>query len=330
MTAPSSRPPKPGSGSTGQHEVAERDAPGRRDRARVPHLQLGQQHLRLTLSVALRSAPMAHEEPEVLAGGVANAGAVVRVGDARAAPGERAHRRRSTTSSRYLRGTGFTGAPNPVGIDADGRERLEFIDGEVPRPAVPGVGAVRRVAGVGRPAAAPLPRGRRAATARRPARRGATRWSTRTPTAGGGATSSATTTSAWRTSCSATASPSPCSTSTSPRPGRPVYDLAQFARMCVPIDDESRVRLGWRPADLERAPAPRRRLVRARRPRRDELFDAAGRRRSPAAASSCAAGWRPATPNFIAMWESMGGMARFDRRRAWFAAHAARFRDALG
>ena len=33
-------------------------------------------------------------------------------------------------------------------------------------------------------------------------------------------------------------------------PGRPVYDLAQFARMCVPIDDEiSAARLGWRPAD---------------------------------------------------------------------------------
>ena len=33
-------------------------------------------------------------------------------------------------------------------------------------------------------------------------------------------------------------------------PVRPVYDLAQFARLCVPVDDEiSAARLGWRPAD---------------------------------------------------------------------------------
>src|SRR5262249_9647330 len=34
-------------------------------------------------------------------------------------------------------------------------------------------------------------------------------------------------------------------------PGRPIYDLAQCARMCVPIDDPvNRARLGWRDADL--------------------------------------------------------------------------------
>jgi len=33
-------------------------------------------------------------------------------------------------------------------------------------------------------------------------------------------------------------------------PGRPVYDLAQLARLCVPIDDDfDQARLGWRPAD---------------------------------------------------------------------------------
>ena len=56
-------------------------------------------------------------------------------------------------------------------------------------------------------------------------------------------------------------------------PGRRVYDLSQFARMCVPIDDESRVRFGWRPADLEE----RLRLVAdayGLPPGRDELFDA--------------------------------------------------------
>jgi thiamine kinase-like enzyme len=33
-------------------------------------------------------------------------------------------------------------------------------------------------------------------------------------------------------------------------PGRPVYDLAQFARMCVPVeDDDNATQLGWLPAD---------------------------------------------------------------------------------
>ena len=33
-------------------------------------------------------------------------------------------------------------------------------------------------------------------------------------------------------------------------PGRPVYDLAHRARLCVPIDDEiDQARLGWRSAD---------------------------------------------------------------------------------
>ena len=33
-------------------------------------------------------------------------------------------------------------------------------------------------------------------------------------------------------------------------PGRPVYDVAHLARLCVPIEDEvDQARLGWRPAD---------------------------------------------------------------------------------
>jgi hypothetical protein len=47
-----------------------------------------------------------------------------------------------------------------------------------------------------------------------------------------------------------TASPLRCSTSSSLPPGRSVYDLAQLARLCVPIDDDfDQARLGWRPAD---------------------------------------------------------------------------------
>ena len=33
---------------------------------------------------------------------------------------------------------------------------------------------------------------------------------------------------------------------------------------------------------------------------------------------------------FIAMWEAMGGRARYERRHAWFERHRERFLDALG
>ena len=33
-------------------------------------------------------------------------------------------------------------------------------------------------------------------------------------------------------------------------PGRPVYDVAHLARLCVPVEDDvDQARLGWRPAD---------------------------------------------------------------------------------
>ena len=112
-------------------------------------------------------------------------------------------------------------------------------------------------------------------------------------------------------------------------PGRPVYDLAQFARMCVPIDDDvNAARLGWLPANL---PA-RLRLVadtyglnaHGRRELLDILDDsimrggAFVRRRVEAG-----------DPNFIKMWNEMGGSTRFDRRRAWWAEYKQRFVDAL-
>ncbi len=34
-------------------------------------------------------------------------------------------------------------------------------------------------------------------------------------------------------------------------------------------------------------------------------------------------------PAFVAMWESTGGQARYDRRQAWFEAEQARFLDTL-
>jgi thiamine kinase-like enzyme len=112
-------------------------------------------------------------------------------------------------------------------------------------------------------------------------------------------------------------------------PGRPVYDLAQFARMCVPVDDEvNAARLGWRPADK---PA-RFRLV------ADAYgLDADGRQELVAVMDvSIARGGQfvrdrveAGDPNFIEMWEAMGGMERFDRRRRWWDGERRAFVTAL-
>lgn len=112
-------------------------------------------------------------------------------------------------------------------------------------------------------------------------------------------------------------------------PGRAVYDLAQFARMCVPVDDDINAsRLGW---DLDDRPA-RLRLVADSygldRPGRNELLATLDdsianggefvRRRVEAGDA-----------NFIAMWNEMGGAERFDRRRRWWIAHRQNFDRAL-
>ena len=112
-------------------------------------------------------------------------------------------------------------------------------------------------------------------------------------------------------------------------PGRPVYDLAQFARMCVPVDDDlSASRLGWEPSDRPR----RLRLVAdvygLDDEERGELLQILARsmehggkfvqRRAEAG-----------DPNFIRMWREMGGRERYDRRRRWWTEHQSKFIEAL-
>jgi hypothetical protein len=112
-------------------------------------------------------------------------------------------------------------------------------------------------------------------------------------------------------------------------PGRPIYDLAQFARMCVPIDDDmSAERLGWNITDT---PA-RLRLVadtygldaRAR----DDLIDCLDRsmnRGEDFVRRRVAAG----DPNFIRMLEAMGGIERYERRKCWWESKRMEFVTAL-
>jgi hypothetical protein len=112
-------------------------------------------------------------------------------------------------------------------------------------------------------------------------------------------------------------------------PGRAVYDLAQMARMCVPIDEPINAdRLGWQPAD---------RPARLRLVADSYGLDVTGRRELVDVLShSMALGGEfvrrrveAGDPNFIKMWEDMGGAERFDRRRCWWEAERAAFEAAL-
>ena len=75
-------------------------------------------------------------EEQPLVGGVANAGDVVRVGAEVLRPSN-PHSQVVHRFLRALREAGFSGASLPVAIDSDGRERLVFIEGDVPVPPYP-------------------------------------------------------------------------------------------------------------------------------------------------------------------------------------------------
>lgn len=258
---------------------------------------------------------------EVLAGGVANAGAVVRQGEHVLRPSN------PHTSSIHrfltaLRRAGFDGASEPVGVDPDGRERLVFIPGEVAVPPYPAWfqadAALASIADLLR---------RFHAASRAFDSTGET-WSDELADPVGG--------------------PIVVHADVCPEnvvfrdgvavglldfdfaaPGRPVYDLAAMARMCGPIDDElSAGRLGWGPVDQ---PA-RLRLV------ADTYgLDGAGRRELLEVLDDVIASGgqfvlrhvEAGDPNFIAMWDQMGGMERYDRRRRWWVSARPTFTAAM-
>lgn len=78
---------------------------------------------------------MATDE-EILHGGVANAGAVVRSGTDVLRPSNE-HSTSILAFLDRLEREGYEGAPSPVGLDPDGRERLRFVPGEVAIPPYP-------------------------------------------------------------------------------------------------------------------------------------------------------------------------------------------------
>jgi Phosphotransferase enzyme family len=259
------------------------------------------------------------EEP--LAGGVANAGSVTRVGDEVRRPSNP----HSPSIHRFLselRNAGFEGASAPVGIDGDGRERLVFIEGDVPLPPYPAWVQLNAVL----VSLALLMR--RFHDASRAFDAAGSTWSDEMADPAGG--------------------PIVCHNDVClenvvfsegvavglldfdfAAPGRAVYDVAQMARMCVPVDDEvNAARLGWQPADR---PA-RLRLVAdayglddtSRRGLLEILSDTIARR-GDFVRRRVDAG----DPNFITMWNEMGGAERFDRRHRWWIEHREKFRNAL-
>jgi hypothetical protein len=221
-----------------------------------------------------------------------------------------------------LAATGFAGASVPLGTDADGRERLEFIEGAVAIPPYPSwVQTDAALASLAR-----LMRRFHAASGQVELAGGS--WSDDMADPEGG---------------TVVCHNDVCLENVVFRdgvavalldfdfaaPGRLVYDLAQCARMCVPIDDDvNAARLGWSPAN---------------RPERLRLFadayglDRAGRDDLFAILAEALAHpgeflrrkVEAGDVNFIALWNEHGGEARFERLRKWWAQHRERFQDAL-
>jgi len=262
--------------------------------------------------------------PEIeMAGGVANAGAVTRDGDHVLRPSN-PHTPTIHAFLRFLREEGFSGASNPIGIDPDGRERLEYIAGDVAVPPYPAWAQTDMALAT----AAALLRRLHDVSARFVPPRDAT-WSAEMADPIGS-----------EVICHNDV----CLENLVYRdqvavglldfdyaaPGRRVYDLAAFARMNVPIDtDDDAVLLGRTPPF---DPFRRLRIVAdayGLPPGRHDFLDAV--------AAGVARGGQflqrrldEGNEAFIKMVAESGGMAKFDRRRVWFAANRQRFADALG
>jgi hypothetical protein len=258
---------------------------------------------------------------ENLAGGVANAGQVVRRGEFVLRPSNA----NSATIHRFLlalRSTGFQGASLPVEVQVDGRERLHFIEGDVPLPPYPSwAQSDKALASITR-----LMFMFHSASALVDVDDGA--WSNELADPNGG---------------SIVCHNDVCLENVVFRdgeavalldfdfaaPGRATYDLAAFARMCVPIDDErSAERLGWtfadRPSRL-RLLADTYGLEKTRRQGLLEHLDRAMEGGGAFVRRRVEAG----DVNFKRMLEEMGGMERYERRTRWWEARRHQFVAAL-
>jgi aminoglycoside phosphotransferase (APT) family kinase protein len=258
---------------------------------------------------------------EQLEGGIANAGQVVRAGGHVLRPATE-HSPSIHAFLRAVRAAGFTGVPAPIGIDQDGRERLEFVEGEVALPPYPDWSqSDAALASVAR-----LVRGLHDAS------RGFDphdlTWDRSLADPAGGTlvvhNDVELSNVVFRDGAAVALLDFEFAA-----PGRAVYDLAQLARLWVPIDaDADRDRLGWHPADHParlRLAADAYGLDRDGRAELLTAMDDALDRIEAAVRRAVDAG-DPAT---VRLWNETGRQARFDRRRHWWNDRRDPFRAAL-
>jgi aminoglycoside phosphotransferase (APT) family kinase protein len=210
----------------------------------------------------------------------------------------------------------------PFGIDEDGREHLEFIDGDVPHSPYPAWSQSESALA----SVAELLRGLHDASHGFDPR-GLT-WNDALADPAGG-----------RVICHNDLEPSNVVFRDGravafidwefAAPGRPVYDLAQLARLWVPIEDDvDQDRIGWRPADR---PARLRLVADAYGldPHgRTELLSAVEDAidRIEAAVRRSAAGGGQHAAEVLA---ATGGVEKYERRRSWWLCHHEAFAFAL-
>ncbi|MGZ0148512.1 phosphotransferase [Kribbella sp. WER1] len=256
-----------------------------------------------------------------LEGGITNAGKVVRVGPHVLRPSSPY----SGSIHAFLRAVndaGFKGAPTPVGIDEDGRERLWLIEGEVPLAPYPDwsqsdsalASVARLLRGLHDAAHGFDPRGR---------------------TWNGGLADSAGGTLVCHNDVELSNVVFRDGIAVAlldfefAAPGRPVYDLAQLARLCVPIEDDfDQDRIGWQPADR---PARLRLVADAYGLDRDGRTDLLAAVNDALARIEAAARRSIATggPTTLARVNRSGGIEKYARRRAWWTTHHDQFAAAL-
>jgi hypothetical protein len=247
---------------------------------------------------------------EALRGGVANAGKVVRRGEFVLRPSN-PHSTSVHSFLTQLRSTGFEGASLPVEIQDDGRERLVFIEGDVPVPPFP----AWALADDALASIALLMRSFHEASSQVPVGLGT--WSDEMADPAGG---------------SMICHNDVCLENVVFRdgraiglldfdfaaPGPPIRDLASFARMCVPIDDDvNAIRLGF---EVNNRP------VRLRLVADTYGLDASGKQQLVQHLDQSMRGGGAfvqrrvdaGDPNFILMVKEMGGMERYERRLRWW------------